>query len=453
MYVYIPNSITLSKNSRWKRVIPDIEKYNQSQLDKLDTNTVFYDIFLDRSRKRLLGVGPRLFNLKKDIFPLTLFVNNKHVKYRLVQIKNLVFIESKQFSNRISETVKVDLRFKSFERTVMINWKRDEYFLSKSDKLLLTISTLQKNNNIQWISDWILWHRRLYNVRRVVLYDNGSFNQKELIENLHNLEPEVQIILVHWRFPHGVTATNKFCQHGSLNHCRLKFPISNGYCVNLDIDEYLVKPTNLDLLNFLNCKLRFPTPGAVSIQEFIIPNITKEKHNAIPRFFDFPYRFQNIGRTARGDQYDEFGRTKYIYRFDSVAYNAAHRTASEKDKQFSKRYSNFQKLIFFCKKIWKESTRKLLHRQSPRPRIDSFYATPSEIYFFHFFGLATFWNGKPRRLPTGLDESIHVEEPLIIQLATLARLTINDDGNQNSISNPTDKSDKNPTGLILHKNL
>ena len=116
-----------------------------------------------------------------------------------------------------------------------------------------------------------------------------------------------------------------------------------------------------------------------------------------------------------------------------------------KTNNFQNVTSKFQKLIYFCKKIWKEVTRKLLHRQSPRPRIDSFYATPSEIYFFYFFGLATFWNGKPRRLPTVMDESIHVEEPLIIQLATWARLTINDDGNQNPISNPTEKSDQNPT--------
>ena len=232
MYVYIPNSITLSNNSRWKRVIPDIEKYNQSQLDKLDTNTVFYDIFLDRSRKRLLGVGPRLFNLKNDIFPLTLFVNNKQVKYRLVQIKNLVFIESNQFSKSLSETVKVDLRFKSFERTVKINWKRDEYFLSKSDKLLLTISTLQKNNNIQWISDWILWHRRLYNVRRVVLYDNGSFNQKELVENR--------------RPPQRQQQTTAFRTRSTDNFSALEVP-SRSYCSKQVLSARLFKPLSVKI--------------------------------------------------------------------------------------------------------------------------------------------------------------------------------------------------------------
>ena len=40
---------------------------------------------------------------------------------------------------------------------------------------------------------------------------------------------------------------------------------------------HLVKPTNLDLFKFLNYKLRFPTPESVSIQEYIIPNITKDK--------------------------------------------------------------------------------------------------------------------------------------------------------------------------------
>ena len=45
----------------------------------------------------------------------------------------------------------------------------------------LTISTLQKDNPLIWIADWLKWHHREHGVGRAVLYDNGSSNRDELI--------------------------------------------------------------------------------------------------------------------------------------------------------------------------------------------------------------------------------------------------------------------------------
>ena len=345
MYIYKPNPVFLPEEIKTQRELPNSQIIDKTQIVKLDTKTVFYDIFLDRYTRRLNGIGPRLFNLKKEIFPLTIVVNGVHVDFRLNQIDRLVFLESNPLPERLLDTITITLWFKNFKQEIILNWRHDNNQLSRFDQIPLTITTLQKDNQLVWIRDWILWHRRLHDVRRVVLYDNGSADQEMLAACLRLLEPDVQIILVHWPFPHGVMPY-KHAQHGSLNHCRLKFSISNSYCVNLDADEYLVNMTNNTLLEYLNRNLKQPKPGAVIFQEFLVPNIVNIQQNRILRCFDFPYRFRQLGYSRDGVVWDSFGRTKYIFQFGNIGYNAAHRTISEKNQSFAKRYNLSQKCIF-----------------------------------------------------------------------------------------------------------
>ena len=38
----------------------------------------------------------------------------------------------------------------------------------------LTLATVQKDNELQWLDDWCAWHHRVHGVGRFVIYDNGS---------------------------------------------------------------------------------------------------------------------------------------------------------------------------------------------------------------------------------------------------------------------------------------
>ena len=260
----------------------------------LDTSTVFFDVYIDWNTKILYGIGPCLFNLENELFPMKVFVNGDITEFKIYQQKNLLFIKSKHLPSSLPKLVHIELVFKTFTHSMNLDLQQYQQFIELNSSASITISTLQKNNDTQWVIDWILWHRRLHNIKRIVLYDNGSTNRTELIENLKALEPEVRIIFVDWPFPYGILPYGT-TQVGSLNHCRIRFPIKHGYCINLDIDEFLVRSGEKNLLDYLNASLRYPFPGVCYIKECKVPNITKSNRIAIPRVLDFHFRFREFG--------------------------------------------------------------------------------------------------------------------------------------------------------------
>ena len=360
-----------------------------------------------------------MFNLRTELLPLSIFYGNVKISFRIDEIYYTTFLESEPLPQDLPPTVHLKFKFRNFSQDININWRIHEEFTREFCKARLTISALQKDNPIQWIKDWILWHCRAYGVRRVVLYDNGSANRASLILQLARLEPEVKIICVDWPFPFGV-GKNKFTQLGSVNHCRLNFPVASGYCINLDIDEYLYKSGG-SLLEFLDHTLKYPKPGSVTIKEYLIPNITKMTHEEkVSRCFDFHYRFRQIGNHRPDGTYGEHDMTKIIYSYENIGYSSLHRTISEKNKSFSRRYKWHSKTSFYAKKIVRELAKPIYRFRGPKPTIDSYHVHESELLFFHFLGLNTGWRGigqHPMAEPTDFNGEIHVREPRIVQLA------------------------------------
>ena len=190
-----------------------------------------------------------------------------------------------------------------------------------------------------------------------------------------------------------------------------------GYCINLDIDEYLMHNTT-NLLSYLNSHLRYPAPGAVIMSEYLIPNISTESNSNLVRGFNFRYRATDYGYGNSGLMWNKFGRTKYIYSFDNVGFNSNHSTDSGKNSSFSKQYSARAKLVYILKKILWEVTKKIVRFRYQKPRIDAIYSQPSELCFFHFEGLNTGWKyGPPKQV--SFNPEIHIIEPRIAKIATV----------------------------------
>ena len=447
MYIYKPNSVVLPPNSTIKRnfpttnrlyevsnmsarvdlhdVMPSLCQYNILARN-LDTSTVFFDVYIDWNTKILYGIGPCLFNLENELFPMELFVNDRKTEFKIFQQNRLIFIKSKRLPSLLPKSVHIELVFKSFTHSMSLDLQQCQQSIESNSSAPITISTLQKNNDTQWVIDWILWHRRLHNVERIVLYDNGSTNRTELIENLKALEPEVKIIFVDWPFPYGMEPY-KATQVGNLNHCRMRFPIKHGYCINLDIDEYLVRSGEKDLLDYLKTSLSYPFPGVCFIKECKVPNITKSNRIAVPRVLDFHFRFREFGHHPTR----EFTRhyTKYIYKFNSPYYFNVHSTKLGKHDLFEQRL-DFLKRVHYCYKkfLWKlkrhrlkrqNTTEDWKHKFQP---FDSIYASESEFYFFHFLGLGINWKELPLKEPVEFDSKLHIEEPLIEELCEKVRL-------------------------------
>ena len=406
-------------------VMPSPYEYNILARN-LDTRTVFFDVYIDWNTKILYGIGPCLFNLENELFPMEIVVNGNKTEFKIYQQNELLFIKSKRLPGSLPKLVHIEFVFKGFAHSMSLDLQQCQQFIESYSSALITISTLQKDNDTQWVIDWILWHRRLHNVERIVLYDNGSTNQAELIENLKALEPEVKIIFVDWPFPYGISPY-QLTQLGSLNHCRIRFPIKHGYCINLDIDENLVKSGDKNLLDYLNASLNYPLPGVCYIKECKVPNITKSNRTGVPRVLDFHFRFRKFGHHPTG----EFTRpyTKYIYKFNSLYYLDIHKFELGKHGLFEQKISFLNRIHNCYKKIlWKIKRHQLnfqnmtIERKKESFKLDTVYTKSTEFYFFHFLGLGTNWNKLPLKNPVKFDDELHVEEPLIRILCKKAGL-------------------------------
>ena len=412
---YKPNPIIIPEDSPAQKRFPRLREIPSGEETKIDTATLFYDVFLDPSTNRLIGLGSAFLNLKKDLFPISIICRGTALKYELEEIKGITFFQSETLNEIPTSQFEVDFHFKTFNQTVLIDPIFDMKSRSNSS-YRLTLTTVQKDNPIEWVLDWLLWHHRAFGVQRLILYDNGSKNLDELIAQFSSKSFELEIVLVDWPFPHGVEPY-KYCQLGSLNHCRLRFPVPNGYCINLDVDEYLLASEN-NLLNFLDSRLRYPAPGAIVLNEFLIPNIFSDKRSNPARVSEFTHR--NIVPGYQGDHknLNRFGRSKYIYSFENIGFNGKHSTDSLKCRLFAQRYSIVKQVLHLLKKALWESTKNMLRFRIPKPRIDAIYATESELCFFHFTGLNTGWKFGPPK-PARYDSKEHVLEPGIAKIASL----------------------------------
>ncbi len=426
MFIYRPNPIRVPDSTEVVRQIVPETPFTEQEKKRIDTRTLFYDVFKDPHSRQLRAVGPLWFNLKRELMPMQIRVNGKRLNYRLVEIERVAFLETEDMPEDVISGAAVEFRFSTFSATVDLNWTAVEAELRNHAHLKLTMSTLQKENPFEWIKDWLQWHVRLHGVQRLILYDNGSTDRDALVDRLPELEGDAAIVFVDWPYRYGVPP-HEYAQQGSLNHTRLAFPVRGSYCVNLDIDEYLVKRSSGSLVHYLSSRLGDSPLGAVAFSQRLVPNISDSRRERLPRLVDFPYRFKNAGYSLTGESWNEIGRMKYIYHFDKIGYNATHRTASEKNKEFSMRYSALHRAVFLFRKILRELLGKVIGDRLPKVRIDACHAPPDELFFYHFLGLNTGWNDLPLIKRIEFDKTIHVSEPLIRELAERAQLDADSD--------------------------
>ena len=433
LYIYRPNSIFLPTDLPVKRIYPNSPSLSIEGTE-LDTRTVFYDIFIDPDTKCLRGIGPRLLNLKDEVFPLKILVENRRIDHSIFEVGCLVFLQSEKPLSKLTDHVSLTFEFKDFKCSLKLNISEDKTWLSNDQCNRLTISTLQKDNPTIWIEDWIRWHCRLYGVKRIILYDNGSRDRENLTQKLRKLEPEVEVIFVHWDFPYGYPFN--YVQYGSLNHCRSyflpknKIKISeNNYCINLDIDEYLVSPHRNQLLIYLDSIFTSKFLHTAVFNQVPVTNVLSENCEYTPRCIDFKYVYKEISHVVeRSPQNLNLDHPKYIYRFSSSMYNEIHHT-----KTIFKHFTFIEHLHFYIQKLPTKLNRRIWglkrflrnsNRNTPKPQYDAINVSASEMYFFHFHGLTCKWSSRNKNSIETFDETIHTEEKLIEELFHQADLQV-----------------------------
>jgi hypothetical protein len=132
----------------------------------------------------------------------------------------------------------------SFYRSIQIKQADLDPYANK--KVLCAIN---KNNNLDWISDWLAWHSYYQGVNAVLIVDNSSdIYSLQALESTLSDVPGVDVVgVVHAPFPFGPIrgvesghGRAKFFQPAMLNLIKSKFLSYARGVLSVDIDELLV---------------------------------------------------------------------------------------------------------------------------------------------------------------------------------------------------------------------
>lgn len=259
--VYRPNPLYIPDDVSIERVAPP-----GIQEEPYDRRAIFYDVIVSKNGRDLVCVGPPFFNLGH---PREAYLDRSKLSLAVYEPTHLATTRVAITSIRcpalgVGEKHFLRLVFDHFEATYEVNFKEHRL----DGPAAITMSTLQRDNDPQWIQDWCIWHHAKHDVSRIVIYDNGSANFREVKSALSKVIGP-QIVLVPWKHPFGQYAL-KFPQTTALNHCRLLFARDSQWCINLDVDEYLQNEANEGLSVLLE-RRTFRRRAIVYFRGYIVP--------------------------------------------------------------------------------------------------------------------------------------------------------------------------------------
>ena len=316
-------------------------------LRQFDSRTVFYDVFFNKDGSKLRAIGPPFLNLARYLNKLQLTVNGLHTRYRIRSLpRGLIGLEAK-LKQPANDSNTVEIAFED------CHWSRDISFLRANKPITLSLTTVQRDNKIPWILDWIRYYSKALGVDRFFIYDNRSEYQAQLIDLL-----PANVSVVPWNSPLGPTDShpNKYLHTGQINHSRLRFEGVETF-LNFDIDELLV-------IHDERVKELIKNKPAVRFRGYRVPYVIIDKKN---------YSYTDFFRRKPLPQK---GAPKYSFKGTSISGNAVHRAIP---KGIIPRI--FRPL--FCKKI----------------PID-------QAYFLHYNAINTDWKLKTSR-PGSKKGSLH----------------------------------------------
>ena len=392
-YVKLPNGIrkVFPNNNIWKQQIE-----NQTMAPLYDDYSLFYDVFFDLNKNNIWAVGPPLFTFKEKMFPLKILYKGKPIRFQYhqyqsekiggcancLQIPATNIKEKKTTLTFLGSNWEIDIKVASFPITKAKN---------------PTMAFLQKNYSSNHIVDWILWHYRIHNFRRILFYDNGSDNIQEVKAKLKNIPaPNLEIIFVHWPYYYGnpftKNFTDLFAQRAQLNHSLKLHYRQNCYIANWDIDEYLIT-TDFKKLPILKHKKPF-----FLLKRYDIVDTKEKKPTNIK---DCLVRKKNPGAS------------KYFFHTKKITFlHDVHHV----DRDHPQYILLFRIISFLFRIISFLFAKKIKIKQTLRKRITTkYHISPMNLYLIHANPIKKIW--KRRHIHKGMrpfqvifDSKYHIED-------------------------------------------
>lgn len=414
--VLIPEDSACRRNFLSRQSMVDNAPLTETDYREYDSRTLFYDVFRCDDDGNVVAIGPPPVNLRNELQKLRIICDGRLIPHCKREYRNLCVLElTCDQTTHAGKNLPLRFSFPSFYVDIEVP---PPAVPSPAEGSHLGLMTLQKNNPLPWILDWCRWHHRLHGVSRCILYDNASDNRDDLVAALARMDEAVDVVLVDWPFPYGTRRNHKnfFCQIGAQNHYLLCFGSADAWCLNLDIDEYLVTSGKKTFKQHLHdCE----SNGVVEVlfDSFIVPPHQGQPAMANRRISSYWFR----NRKHHGINF------KFAFKPQNIECVRQH-MAYPKNRIFAK--------LLVLPRLFDKTCRFFyvsLRKRLPAKRFFRFFSPdqfalrnlgPDEMFYYHFRGLNTNWN--PGRVfgeeVESFDASRHVSDPLIGELFVRARL-------------------------------
>lgn len=244
-------------SSYWR--IPDRPESLQDSAykEQFDFSTIFYDVFLSYDERFAVCVGPPLANLEPVLEETTFAAGG--ASGHMAPCEKVI--------DPLDRCTRVWLALPPNKKDMLIG-------LGKLGKVVLPIGasycdlfagkrvlvTKQKNNQLDWIADWINLNQALHGIEAVLLFDNDStaYSTQELLQYLAGRVRLDLLCLVHLPYPFGLVGggsqqhlvqansnlplpwDSDFLNYGLLEIAHLRFLSCAKEVIWGDIDEIML---------------------------------------------------------------------------------------------------------------------------------------------------------------------------------------------------------------------
>lgn len=235
------SSIVLNDNAGVFRNIPikGIER-SSKRYPFFDYNTLAYEVFRD-SDETVTLICPRLLNL----WPILRNGLQQNKKSKPLKIRRKVFTKWEKISLKIPENEKI-LKFSNPNHEISdipISPRSNSF---EGANALLTVV---KDENPNWIIDWINYHKEHHRANTALIFNNNSsiYDGDQLVQMLKRECKLDKIMVIDAHFPWGVGSIEggvkraQFLQNSCLNIARLNYLRNARAVLSIDIDEF-IKP-------------------------------------------------------------------------------------------------------------------------------------------------------------------------------------------------------------------
>lgn len=212
--------------------------------DNFDWDNLWHDaVQIDDTT--VILVGPPLYDTKDWLKKNATFSKSEHL-----DIKNMLHVRFAELDRACYTILTTDTPILDSRIYLRTTVGTIEIELNRSDgntfKNKIVMVTLQKDNPIEWIQQWVHYHHNVLGVDGFLIYDNNS-TKYDIIKLEYCLKlTGATIQVVSWPYPYGPQGSDfapwdsDYCQLSMLEHSKLRYLGNAALVLNNDIDEYLV---------------------------------------------------------------------------------------------------------------------------------------------------------------------------------------------------------------------